>query len=265
MRSRTLLFLFLATGLFAYAYYAAKKDFQSKLSAAQTALKESGQKIQTLESTLKTQGELIASLQKSQSAQPLPTPTTVSVEKGTTSEPAPVSSPSADEEFRLRARISAIEKFVPLSDIQREKLKAKFSADAGDTTETLEDILGKESAEYYRSEMGRAFQKAKEEDEEKEVLFMSRQLGLSEEQEARVRVAMTRAEEEVEAASKGADSNAKGMESRLRAMMNETKARQDALNRLLAEILTPEQYRRYLEQEAASSASDFQVFHEPSQ
>jgi hypothetical protein len=108
----------------------------------------------------------------------------------------------------------------------------------------------------------RAFTKAEEEAQEKEVLFLSRRLSLSLAQEAQLRSAMERAEEAVRLEQSSAKPAPPMMEDRLRAMVDEQKRRQEALNRELEQIFSPEQYQLYLDYETDSSNRDFQVWHE---
>lgn len=106
--------------------------------------------------------------------------------------------PQTDES--LSWRISAIEKFVPLSDEQKERLREKYTkerAGEGEGAESLEDILGAESAAFYRERVQAAFKKVQDEEVEREVVWLSRTLSLSKEQEGSVRTILANVEAEV--------------------------------------------------------------------
>ncbi len=169
-----------------------------------------------------------------------------------------------------RWRVSAIEKFVPLSDDQKERLAKKFADEAGsvggeETGESLEDILGEESATYYREQVKAAFQRVQDEETEKEVVWLGRQLSLSPEQEQEVRGVYSRVEAQVEremgkAQSGGAELSA---QNRVRRMVQENRLRSSLRSSMLKEVLSKQQYEAYLKSESESAASDMEVFHDP--
>ena len=259
------LFVIAALVVFAFRYSKDEKRARNELAETRAVLEKTEQKVHDLEASLRARtDELVALKQQQAVAAPAAVQHVVS-QQAASSVPDTIPRSKGDNDFRLRARISAIEKFVPLTDEQKERLSKKFQSDSNETAESLDDILGHENAEYYRNEMGKAFQRAKEEDEEKDVLLLSRQLNLSEEQESRVRIAIKQAEVEVSTAMRSQGAASKDMESRLQTMMKENQLRQEALRKQLAVIFSEEQYRRYLENEAASGASDFQVWHEASE
>ncbi|MFN8390620.1 MAG: hypothetical protein U0136_10045 [Bdellovibrionota bacterium] len=183
--------------------------------------------------------------------------------------PSPTQSPAEDTDrtrFRVNARISAIEKFVQVSDSQRERLQQKFSDElanrkTADQTETLDDILGAENAQYYRDQVKQAVARAKDEESERELYYQSRKLGLSAEQEDQFRTALQSTEAQVEQQSPSSE-NA-DMHARMQQMLREEALREQLLDERLAQILTAEQYQRYIEQRQQSSSADFQVFHDP--
>lgn len=167
----------------------------------------------------------------------------------------------AEKDFRVRAKISAIEKFVPLNDEQKERLAAKYRAPAGQEQESLESVIGEENARYYRTEMERSFVRAQEEEDEKEVLFFSRKLNLNQAQEEQLRSAIKNLSQDAPFPSETGKSNSH-VENRLRSIIQEEKRREEALNTQVSTIFTPEQFKAYLEYKANSPTGDFQVWHE---
>lgn len=179
-------------------------------------------------------------------------------------DPAP--SPANDA---LSWKISAIEKFVPLAPEQKERLRERYEresdAQAHGTeveVESLEEILGPENASYYRAQVQAAFKRVQDEEIERESVWLSRKLGLSQEQETSMRQVFERVEAEL--GTTGHTSNsAKNPQERVRAMIAENRRRSELRIAELSRILTPEQLQVYARLEAESSASDVEVFHDP--
>lgn len=170
----------------------------------------------------------------------------------------------------VRWRVSAIEKFVPLTEDQRNRLTEKFTADAdsaraGDTpnSESLDDILGVESAQFYRQQVQAAFARAHDQEIEREVVWLSRQLSLTAEQETAVRQAMTRIEQQLQSGKPPHGAGSSDPQHRVQAMIEESKARRELTNAEFSKVLTPEQYQAYLRSEAESVDSDVEIFHDP--
>jgi hypothetical protein len=184
--------------------------------------------------------------------------------------PAPTDSvppaAAAENDFRVRARISAIEKFVPLNADQRQLLERKFRAEISHqedpaAVQSLDDILGKESADYYRQQTQAAFSRAQEEETDREVFYQSRKLALTAEQESAFRQALNDTEAEVNAGGEH-PGTATTMKARMDEMLRENELREKLLNERLQTILSPDQYASYLTQQNSSSSADFEVFHE---
>lgn len=177
-----------------------------------------------------------------------------------------VPSPSNDA---LSWKISAIEKFVPLTSEQKERLGEKYERESearanGDEveTESLEEILGPENASYYREQVQAAFKRVQDEEIERESVWLSRKLGLSQEQENSMRQVFERVESELGTAGHASNSGLNPQE-RVRAMIAENRRRSELRTAELSRILTPEQLQAYARVEAESSASDVEVFHDP--
>ena len=183
---------------------------------------------------------------------------------------------SSDRQEAVKWRVSAIDKFVPLNDDQKQRLAAKFSREfssegAGDEDETLDDILGLENATYYREQVRAAFQRVQEEELEKEVLWIARQLSLSDVQERQIQEIFNKIEQQIDqelAAPQHAAASQHGVaersaQDRVKLMIAENRRRSELRNEQLKAALTPEQYEAYLRSQAESAASDIEVFHDP--
>ncbi len=197
--------------------------------------------------------------------------------KATPVHPAPVTSepehfvesaesPQAGD--AVQWRVSAIEKFVPLSAEQRQRLREKFEKEvlvpSGEEpgTESLEDIVGEESARFYRQQVQAAFQKVQNEALDREVVWLARQLTLSPDQEQALRSVFEAVERQIEAERLG-DSvqGVQSPQSRVRAMVTENRKRADLRNEQLKGVLSPEQYEIFLRSQAESSDADVELFH----
>jgi predicted ATPase len=166
-------------------------------------------------------------------------------------------------------RITAIEKFVPLTAEQKDRLRDKYERESAakasgeeTQTESLEEVLGAENATYYREQVNAAFKRVQNEEVERESVWLSRKLELSPEQENSVRQVFERVESEI---SQSHDRGQSGLspQEQLRAMIAQNRQRSQLRNSELSRILTPEQLRTYAQLEAESSASDVEVFHDP--
>jgi len=167
-------------------------------------------------------------------------------------------------------RVSAIEKFVPLSDQQKERLKTKFNeereaASAGreSQAESLEDIIGADQAATYRQGVQAAFDRVENEELEKETVWVARKVGLNAEQEARMRDVFSSVEKTIDSefSDQGHGTSLNPRE-RVTRMIAENKRRVQLRADALKGVLSNEQYQEYLKLEAQSAASDVEVFHE---
>ena len=193
-------------------------------------------------------------------------------------EPEPVAhsevpSEPPDLEAQKRAitwRVSAIEKFVPLSDEQRQQLTEKFKEEQNAQEEgreseaqPLEAIIGEESANVYRRQVKAAFERVQNEELDKEIVWMSRKLALSAQQEQAMRTAFASVESQIDnefGALHGGDNSSP--QTRVTRMIAENKKRVQLRAEALKQVLSPEQYTAYAETEAQSAASDMEVFHD---
>ena len=197
--------------------------------------------------------------------QPSPLPSTLPAAVPTVAED---DSQSKEQAFAVRAKISNIEKFVPLTDDTRTRLERKFETEVTDrsaTTETLEDILGAEQANFYRAEVKKTFLKVRDEEVEKEVLLLGRNLALSSDQQRMLRDTYIGVEQQLDAlyGDPEARYRFKGtMEERMKRMVEASRYRRDQLASALKGILTAEQYEAYLKEAESSAEGDFTVWHQ---
>ena len=172
---------------------------------------------------------------------------------------------TSSQEDTLSWKISAIEKFVPLSDEQRDRIREKYTKERegdSESAESLDDILGAESATFYRERVQAAFKKVQDEEVDREVVWLSRKLSLTQEQEASVRTILANVEADVSKGETHGQSGATPQE-RVREMIAQNRRRAELRNEQLKGVLTPEQFEAYLQAEAESSASDVEIFHDP--
>jgi paraquat-inducible protein B len=187
-----------------------------------------------------------------------------------------VQSHSAEADSAMHAqaitwRISSIEKFLPLTDEQKERLEQKYteeqrarSEDRESDAETLDDILGAESAATYRNQVKAAFERVQNEELEKEVLWASRKLSLNEDQERALQAAFADVEMALKGEFRALIAEAQTPAERVTLMIQENKKRRQLRAELVKDSLTPEQYQAFLALEAQSASADMEVFHEPS-
>jgi hypothetical protein len=166
-------------------------------------------------------------------------------------------------------RISAIERFVPLSDEQRSRLQEKFAEERlaqeegrESEAESLDDILEAENAQVYRDQVNAAFERVQKEELERDALWMARKLGLSTEQEGRMRAAFDEVERVVVSEFPPAQiGTIETPQKRVMRMIAENKRRVQLRAERLRQVLLPAQYEAYVKAESESSASDMEVFH----
>lgn len=179
-----------------------------------------------------------------------------------------VAAKTPQQEFAVRARLSNIEKFVPLTEDTRARLTEKFEAEVRDPnaqTEPLESIIGQEQATFYRAEVKKAFVKARDEEVEKEVLLLGRNLALSTDQQRRLREVYVNVEQQLDELYGDPEQRYrfKGtMEERMKRMMETTRYRREQLADALKGVLTPEQYEAYLKEVDGSAEGELGVWHQ---
>lgn len=165
----------------------------------------------------------------------------------------------------LQWRVSAIEKFIPITPDQRERLLQKFEQESGadsEAAESLEDIIGVENAAFYRQQVDAAFRKAKFEALDREVIWLSRQLGLSTKQEDQLQGVFYEVEDQIlKSREEPSGEGARSSKSKIKMMIAENRSRDQLRAEKLQAILSADQYREFLKSQAASSKTDLEIFH----
>ena len=157
---------------------------------------------------------------------------------------------------------------MPLTEDTRARLTEKFEAEVRDPnaqTEPLENIIGQEQANFYRAEVKKAFVKVRDEEVEKEVLLLGRNLALSSDQQKRLREVYVGVEQQLDELYGDPEQRYrfKGtMEERMKRMMETTRYRRDQLAEALKGVLTPEQYEAYLKEVDSSAEGELGVWHQ---
>jgi hypothetical protein len=182
----------------------------------------------------------------------------------------PESDKSAESARAISWRISAIEKFVPVSDEQRTQLEDKFKEEReaaeeerASESKSLDEILGAENAKTYRDQVQSAFNRARDEELEKDALWISKTLGLSGEQEQRMQTIYSEVEREIRGEGSESEHLSGGTpQQRLARMIAENRKRLELRSSKLKSVLSSEQYQAYLQAESGSSSGDLEVFHD---
>jgi len=195
---------------------------------------------------------------------------------------APVSqtSPSYDSRkaFTIRTRIGAIGRFVALSEDQHNSLHAKFEAEEAlkeknlsdeeynqelEKLESLEEIVGAQTAIDYRNGVNETLERVRIEQTEKDVLLTSRQLDMTPEQEQKYRDIASQVEKEIEASNPVPVGQVvqRNMEDTLRLLKKQNEMRQKLFSDRLKGVLSDEQYNKFLEQQALSAEQQLGFWH----
>ena len=123
-------------------------------------------------------------------------------------------------------------------------------AESGDEAgaESLEEILGQENADYYRQQVKSAFQRVQDQETEKEVVWMARQLSLSADQERAVRGIYAGVEHQVrqEFGAQQHGGTPRSAQERVKLMILESRRRTELRNTQMKAVLSPEQYEAFL-------------------
>lgn len=161
-------------------------------------------------------------------------------------------------------RVSAVEKFVPLTNEQRARLRSKFIQErvaGNESTEKLEDIIGAENAAFYRQQVQAAFERSRQESLQREVVWIAHQLTLSKVEEDKVRGIFLAVEQQLIEEGRAAQGEGKSPQQRLQAVLQENRRRDELRNEQLKQLLSAEQFEQFLKQQAQSSDADVEIFH----
>lgn len=263
--------------LLAFAAFSFKEARQLKreLELKKQAVEGLEVKLKTLELAAQAGANLRASSRESSPSLPIP---------GSAKEENPKVAPLAKENektakaseeqendtaYRVRARVAAIEKFLPLSTEQKQNLELEFrqglarGEKSALSEERLAELIGSENARFYEEQKAKAFRAAAREEEDREVFYLSRTLSLNNEQEQALRNALQITEKELsrklaEDFGQAPDS----MQMRIAKFKASNELRQKILGEQLKTILNPEQYSQYLDYSSRNSDQSFTLWHE---
>lgn len=170
---------------------------------------------------------------------------------------------TSSESRRGEWRASIVKKFLPLTEEQSARLSKRLQEDGAkrrSIAESIEEEFGKEQADFYRSELGKAFERSEQESLEKDVFYLSRKLSLSPAQEAALFAAYRDAAAPSGEATRENLANADRSANLNSVLERETK-RREMLNQRFQTFLTPEQLAIFAQLEAQSSGRDLQMWH----
>jgi hypothetical protein len=218
------------------------------------------------ESELSSHRARIAELEKRVAAQQ---PAAVTLEGAATEQLLPVPGDNAVDQA-VAWRVSAVEKFIPLTENQKERLREKFKEeqdareqDRESTAEPLEDIVGEDQAIAYRQQVQAAFERAQNQELDKEAVWISRKLALSPNQEQSMRTIFSDVESQIDKEfGEGQHGVALSAQQRVARMVAENKRRLQLRSDALKNVLQPSQYAAYVQEESQSAAADVEVFHD---
>lgn len=213
-------------------------------------------------------GKLLAELSNLRLENNLQPETIANPKSVTTLTPAPSpTSPTTSRKHTvpeeiINWRLSAIEKLVPLSDDQKKELRNKFSKRNNDPLtpqRTVDEILGKESAAIYAEAKSRARARVKSEGLEKDVLYISRRLGLSPQDEEHLRESVFIVDAQIEE-QKEKDPVASPYAGFSKYIELE-RLRRDLLQKQLQQFLDAQKYEEYLKLQAESADVEIEMWH----
>jgi hypothetical protein len=238
----------------------------SRLNSSSEQHKNLTPELLSCQASLKQLGSELSEL-KSKPASPCVA--TSRVEQMTEQKTPHESKRDSDKRLANSWRISAIEKFVPLSEDQKERLERKFTEEQAakddvreSVAESLDDILGVDNAKVYRDQMEAAFERAREEELERDTIWMARKLGLVADQEERLRATFAEVDQIIRAEFNASPNEANSSaQQRVARMIAENKRRIQLRAERVRSLLSPGQYQEYVKLESESSAADVEVFH----
>lgn len=175
--------------------------------------------------------------------------------------------------YGIESRVSSIGKIVNLNPQQRERLQTKYTQEAlarrrGEKadTESLEEIIGEADSRFYKQQLENAYKKAQDQELERDLYYMSRRLSFNQLQENSVRDALSQVENAVQERFQSEHSSpqyASDPSYRVRLMMQENQFRSEWLAGKLKEILNPDQFQAYMQEEAESTGAELNMWHAP--
>ncbi len=153
-------------------------------------------------------------------------------------------------------RVQAIGRVVDLTREEEEQLTEIYE---NEEKVQLDDVLGKERAQFIREQQRKAYSRAEIEDLERDAYYFTRKFNLNDEQEVAVFNILTEVTEEQKLLRE--ESNPSTPQERMQLMLDQTKLYREILRARLKEVMEKEQYEAYLEYDNESTAADVELWH----
>jgi hypothetical protein len=166
-------------------------------------------------------------------------------------------------------RLKSVEKFVDLSEAQREQLRELFGGrntdplaqGASDKKVTLKDVLGEDNYAVYQDARARAKIKIESENREKDILYKARIINLTPKEESILRDVTLKVDQDIEARKQADDTKPATPYEGLARYLQYEKLRRELIAAELKSELPTDKYEAYLKVDADSAASEMGVWH----
>lgn len=165
----------------------------------------------------------------------------------------------------IDTQVAVIEKFVPLSESQKELLRDKYTLEfEAEDGLPLEEIIGEENAEFVERELAAARARSELRRQKQEALYIVRELGLSAEREGEVFEVISRIEDQIEEwrAEQRVSRELVGLKARMALAIEERNLRRDYRRSAFRGVLNSEEFESYLKWEEESAEADFTLWHD---
>lgn len=179
-------------------------------------------------------------------------------------QPSGIEDSKGEEELARRQRrnnfrVGIAKRFLNLDEDASQRLGARLENLQSQNTEgdgppgsllakAIEEEFGQEQADFFRNQMAMSFQRNQDEEDEKDVLLLSKRIGLNAEQEETIRSIYR------EAASQFRFQNPREYFLALR-------NRRELITQRLKGVLSPEQLEKYSQVQSQSAEEDLQIWH----
>ena len=175
--------------------------------------------------------------------------------------------------YGVESRLSAMNKLFTLTVDQQQRLRQKYTEESAArrakrpaNAESLREIIGDTNAEFFQQQVTQSLEKAKSQELDREIYYVSRKLALTQPQEEQFRTVLAQVEKQVDETLQSQRSSPQFKEDpsyRVRLMIQENNLRTQQLSQELKRILSPDQYQAYLQEEADSAAAELGMWHAP--
>ncbi len=166
-------------------------------------------------------------------------------------------------------RLKSVEKFVDLSEAQREQLRELFGGrntdplaqGSTDKKVTLKDVLGEDNYAVYQDARARAKTKIESENREKDILYKARIINLTPKEESILRDVTLKVDQDIETRKQADDTKPASPYEGLARYLQYEKLRRELIAAELKSELPNDKYEAYLKVDADSAASEMGVWH----